>query len=561
MRTIRFLGGSLLAMAIVAGCSEISQPVALDTTLDAARSGIACQVTDDPASQVRTISVGCVNSSVSVPAGWTLQVRGARTGGVALNRVSPTAITQFENPTPEYIAATDLIDISGAADFTIHPSITDGTQTVTFSVPMEKRSVPGSWGTWASPPFVEPGMPHILYTQGAQALTMTLALPSTIFGFELGPNPFAFHTFTAEFFSGAELVGSITREISGDAGARLIAAQTQGASFDRVVVTGTADFSIGRVRYSAGPPPPPPSPVDIHAVFSGPPNRDPNQIHLADPSVFVQILNIEQYLPRSASPSDVRIGPSFGAGTPAQNFEILDLNADGNRDIQLRFSTAALIAAGHLGPGTEQIVVWGRDQTTGDMYRGEARVQIIGAPPEPTIDQNQPDASVYMAGFSQTDLAQSFQTQQGLLPTVGAGIFLQPGVGGTDNVRISLWTALPNAGGTMLAQGQTMGTQGQWVDIIFDTPVLLTPNTTYYLVFDGNLSLGIAGSTANPYPHGHVFANPGFSPFPNFDYTFRTWIAPAGGASLSPGHLDRMKTMFPSGSVSPSRSAPATRTN
>jgi hypothetical protein len=39
----------------------------------------------------------------------------------------------------------------------------------------------------------------------------------------------------------------------------------------------------------------------------------------------------------------IPVRPSSAAGTPAQNFEILDLNADGNRYIQLRFSTAALI--------------------------------------------------------------------------------------------------------------------------------------------------------------------------------------------------------------------------
>src|SRR5262249_2319356 len=135
------------------------------------------------------------------------------------------------------------------------------------------------------------------------------------------------------------------------------------------------------------------------------------------------------------------------------------------------------------------------------------------------IDQNQPNAPVYMAAFNQTDLAQSFQTQtQNLIS--GAGIFLQPGIGGTDNVHLSLWDKLPNQGGQMLADANAQGTQGNWVDVYW-SPVHIAQNTTYYLVFDGNQSLGIAGDTNNPYPYGQVYANPGYGSFPTFDYTFR----------------------------------------
>lgn len=144
------------------------------------------------------------------------------------------------------------------------------------------------------------------------------------------------------------------------------------------------------------------------------------------------------------------------------------------------------------------------------------------------IDQNQPDDSVYMAAFSQTDLAQSFQTQSA--PNItGAGIKLQPGVGSTDNVTIELWTTLPNGGGQMLASGSAQGTQGEWVDV-FWTGVNINANTTYYLNFTGNTTLGIAGSVNNPYPFGQVYANPGYQSFPDFDYAFRTWTIPTPGA-------------------------------
>jgi hypothetical protein len=139
-----------------------------------------------------------------------------------------------------------------------------------------------------------------------------------------------------------------------------------------------------------------------------------------------------------------------------------------------------------------------------------------------SIDQNQPSGPVYMAGFAQTDLAQSFQQTNTNIS--GAGILLQAGIGSTDNVEIQLWTNLPNAGGTMLATATAQGTQGQWVDV-FWSPVSVSTGTTYYLVFTGNTSLGIAGDTNNPYPNGCVYANPGYNIFPAFDYAFRTYYS------------------------------------
>jgi hypothetical protein len=141
-----------------------------------------------------------------------------------------------------------------------------------------------------------------------------------------------------------------------------------------------------------------------------------------------------------------------------------------------------------------------------------------------SIDQNQPSATVYMAGFGQTNLAQSFSTPQSSV--CGAGIKLQAGIGTSDMVTIQLWNGLPNAGGTRLAQGTAPGTQGAWVDVSWP-PMPVTPNATYYLVFTGNTSLGISGDISNPYPNGQVYANPGYGPFPSFDYTFRTYSGQA----------------------------------
>lgn len=153
-----------------------------------------------------------------------------------------------------------------------------------------------------------------------------------------------------------------------------------------------------------------------------------------------------------------------------------------------------------------------------------------GAFAQCNIDQNADTNNAYMAAFAQGDLAQSFQHQNSD-NICGAGIFLQPGVGSSDNVEIQLWDALPNGGGNMLATGSAIGNAGEWVDVEWN-PVSITPNTTYYLVFTGNTSLGISGDVTNQYPYGHVFANPGFNPFPSFDYTFRTYSGTTAGLSL-----------------------------
>jgi len=135
------------------------------------------------------------------------------------------------------------------------------------------------------------------------------------------------------------------------------------------------------------------------------------------------------------------------------------------------------------------------------------------------IDQNQPLDNAVMAAFSQTDLAQSFQQSSNNID--GAGILLTPS-GATDTVTISLWSALPNNGGSMLASASTLGTGGSWVDV-FWTPVSDTPGTMMFLVFSGNTSLSIEGDLDNAYPYGQAYANAGYQSYPNYDYTFRTW--------------------------------------
>src|SRR5664280_1121921 len=137
-----------------------------------------------------------------------------------------------------------------------------------FSNPQAENNVPNSWATWGSPPATESSTPNILWNQGFNTLTITFA-PEQIMGFELEPDNFAVEEVTAQFFDGANLVGTIDLFPNGQAGALLFAAQTDGA-FTSVVITDLAggDFAIAELR-SGVPPPSTPEPGTMVLLGTG----------------------------------------------------------------------------------------------------------------------------------------------------------------------------------------------------------------------------------------------------------------------------------------------------
>ena len=116
------------------------------------------------------------------------------------------------------------------------------------------------------------------------------------------------------------------------------------------------------------------------------------------------------------------------------------------------------------------------------------------------IDQYQPSAECLMAYFDQTGLAQSFKQAHDNIG--GAAIFLHPDVVASTPVVISLWDALPNNGGHLLASATGWGVPESFFDVFWE-PVFITPGVTYYLTFDSDTGMGIRGDTANPYPYGN----------------------------------------------------------
>lgn len=170
------------------------------------------------------------------------------------------------------------------------------------------------------------------------------------------------------------------------------------------------------------------------------------------------------------------------------------------------------------------------------------------------IDQNAPVATSFMAGLNKPDLAQSFKQSADNIS--GAGVLLQRSLGTTGTVNIALWTNLPDETGALeLTKGSALGVAGAWADIFWD-PIPITPHKTYYLVFSGTPTLGLAGDGNNGYALGLVFANSGYLPYVNYDYAFRTYsfIPDIVPVVSSPAPEDPVPTIPPLTGMGPSAS-------
>jgi hypothetical protein len=164
------------------------------------------------------------------------------------------AIISIPQPDATYVAETEKIDLSGYIYGNSYSGITDGYMTVTFSSTMMKLGpVPTGWATWDSPPWTETANPHVLFETTDTSMTWILSKPTRIFGFELEPNAWNVFACTVDFYAGATLVGSITQNVDGYYGARLFAARSLGAPFDKVEISvpaGAGGFSVAQIRYS-----------------------------------------------------------------------------------------------------------------------------------------------------------------------------------------------------------------------------------------------------------------------------------------------------------------------
>jgi|WetSurMetagenome_2_1015567.scaffolds.fasta_scaffold24661_2 hypothetical protein len=156
-------------------------------------------------------------------------------------------LTPVSQPDASYVASTGLVAIT-ATNLTDVTTITNGSQTVTFSSSVNARTVPGGgWATWAAPPATESATPRVLYST-ATSLTLTLSTPANGFGFEIEPNA-GTQTFTVSYMNGATTLGTVTVTPTGTSGALLAAAYSSTPVTSVVITAPAGGFAIAQVRY------------------------------------------------------------------------------------------------------------------------------------------------------------------------------------------------------------------------------------------------------------------------------------------------------------------------
>lgn len=169
--------------------------------------------------------------------------------------------TQVVQPNAAYTSSTNLIGLGYIPEGTTAiTSVTDGTQTVSFDVDMTKTTVGVDWATWNSPPAVESNTPDVLFQTAANALALSLSVPSTTFGFELqGNDTTVISQFYVAFLQGVSLVGFVDLAVDGNGGALLFAGSTTTSPFTTVIITNTSldsqGFAIANLRYTPVPEP------------------------------------------------------------------------------------------------------------------------------------------------------------------------------------------------------------------------------------------------------------------------------------------------------------------
>jgi hypothetical protein len=160
------------------------------------------------------------------------------------------SFTAIAAPTLAYTSTTFNMAASIPANGTTLTTLADGTETLTFSGTLTAGTVPATWTTWNTPPAVESSTPRI-FGSDANSVTISLSAPAVTFGVEVEPSNFASHSITATFMDGASVVGTVSRNVSGNSGALLFAGTTD-QLFTSVVITadGSSEgFALAQPRY------------------------------------------------------------------------------------------------------------------------------------------------------------------------------------------------------------------------------------------------------------------------------------------------------------------------
>lgn len=300
-----------------------------------------------------------------------------------------TTFTSYAQPTAAYLQGTTKIDISGLTDLSFHSSISDGFQTVDLQVggPLQKRTVPGTWYTWSSPPESESATPAVLQSSATVLTALKFSVPVAVVGFELEGNQLGeTHDFLVEFYDdNYELIGFVVRSVAADAGARLFSFSTNWTSkISRVDISaaGGPSFAIAQVRYSLTELPPAPSPLTAISIDIKP-GTAPNDVQRNSKGKLpVAVISTPDFDATSLDLASITLGDETGTDTPVamQNKKTFmaafqDVDADGDLDLVLQFEIQALVANGDLTASTTELVLRGT-RTGGSAVRGVDNVVV-----------------------------------------------------------------------------------------------------------------------------------------------------------------------------------------
>ncbi len=158
----------------------------------------------------------------------------------------------FAQPISKYTGKSCNVDLSSIADGSTLNSVTGCSTTITLSQSWIKVSVPNFWATWGSPPDTESATPNGLWSNGQLTATVDFGKKVKVGGFEVEPDNFAVETIQVDFYAGAngtgKLVGSISRDPNGSAGALLYGAKAKKGFKSAVISDASGDFAIAQVR-------------------------------------------------------------------------------------------------------------------------------------------------------------------------------------------------------------------------------------------------------------------------------------------------------------------------
>ena len=153
-------------------------------------------------------------------------------------------------PTRAYRRATCKLRFDRRAVGTSFTKVRGCANQVTISRRARRAQVPTTWRTWSPRPFSEDPTPAVGILP-RDNIRFTFRRTVRVAGFEIEPNTFSTARVTVRFFArNGRVLGTIRRNVDGNAGARLFALQTRRPLIKRMSVQVEDDrgFAVAQIR-------------------------------------------------------------------------------------------------------------------------------------------------------------------------------------------------------------------------------------------------------------------------------------------------------------------------